>query len=356
MFARMREMSREFFFGACLLLAALDAGAACTAAHAEVASRSEDLQRFVVAGFASGNFDCAIRAMELQSGVRSRAAGTEGADARFALRNLALQVNRDTAYPAEMRLALIRAAVVEPAAPDAGGERRFNAMMLLKAGEQYVEERNTGAWLDALTGAVRLDLRQPDELRVTQPWTGQLEPDGTQTQHYLGKLLVLAEITAGDSGMASLRTALARAVRFNASAWRQGASAEVISERAAQLLGLAEALKDVRQCFGCVPEWHWRPVMLAGTAYYRIGMRAEGERIIRRAMEMARAIEKPDYRLGEYRSVLVELLTAKYDREALLGFAGEMKTLADSLDTPIAKEVRESLPRILKTWGLDRPG
>ncbi|MGH8622360.1 MAG: hypothetical protein ACRET3_09495, partial [Burkholderiales bacterium] len=57
---------------------------------------------------------------------------------------------------------------------------------------------------------------------------------------------------------------------------------------------------------------------------------------------------------GQYRFVLVELLSAKYNRDEILSFVSEMKALADSLDTPIAKEVRESLPRTMKTWGLDK--
>jgi hypothetical protein len=319
---------------------------------------SVDLERFVSERFANADFDCGIRAVELQSQIRSMQEGPDGVDARFALRNLALKLNQNIAYPSDKRIGLVRAAISEPAESRGAGiaeDRKFSVLMLLKAGEQYIAQRDSGAWLDLLPLAVGLDLRLPESARVIKPWTvSTLVPDTTQTYKHLRKLVELAEMTSGDKGMASFRSQLASTVRFHAYAWRQGDPPNEIAERAGQLLRLAEALKDVRECYGCVPEWHWRPVMKAGTAYYRIGMEPDGVKTIRRAMEMARTIEKPDYRLGEYRFVLTELLTAKYDREELLSFVSEMKALADSLDTPIAREVRESLPRTIKTWGLDK--
>jgi hypothetical protein len=344
----------------CLLLAVGQAGAVCISSDEQLAERaSRDLESFVAERFAAADFDCATRAVELQSQSRALRKGPDGVDARFALRNLALQVNHNAAYPWDKRIALVKAAISNPAASAATGdedERRFNVLMLLKAGEQYVVQKENGARLQALILAVELELRSPEAARVIRPWVVQtLVPDTTQTHRYLHELAVLAEITSGDHGMAAFRSELARTVHFHASGWRQGDPPSEIAARAGLLLRLAEALEDVRQCYGCVPEWHWKLVMRAGSAYYRIGMQAEGVNSIRRALEMARAIKRPDYRLSEYRFVLVELLVTKYDRREILSFISEMKALADSLDGPIAKEVRESLPQTMKTWGLDKP-
>ena len=80
--------------------------------------------------------------------------------------------------------------------------------------------------------------------------------------------------------------------------------------------------------------------MKVGAAYKRLGMSQEAKVYVEQAIQIVRDRTDPNSRLGEYRSVLSELVSMPYDRQAILSFLDEMEELANALDTPIAKEVR----------------
>jgi len=315
--------------------------------------------------FEAKDYACALRAAGLYVAAAAGQAGEEATDNRFALRNLALDAIANTAHPIEPRLDLLRSAVVSLAAngKTAGAqgeeEAKFDILMLAKAGQELRNrQQNTGAWLDTLILAVRVDRGVPAERRTLKEvwYVSELIPQGNQqTRRYLRHLLVLAEDTKGDQELAWLRSTLAQNVNFYGYAWIPGDPSDLVLERAGLLIQLADSLADVNQCYGCSPNWYWKPIMLAGLAYHRLGVTERAVKNVERAMRLAKGIENPDYRLGQYRFVLSELYGAKYDRKVIQELVREMQALAASLDTPIGKEMQESLPRIIKNWRLEDP-
>lgn len=323
----------------------------------KLAMAQESFEQYVEQLFQAGDDLCGMLAAELQARELSDKDGEIGSNARFALRNFTLRINQNEYYLAEMRLQFIKTVVFGLAGPPGHAtpsENKFNVLTLLKAGEEFRLQQDTGSWLEALAFAIQLDLRMAEVDRTIRPGMVHEITPSSQTYKNLGQLVTLAELTQGVQSMASFRSQLAFITYYQGFAWTSTDSSAVIADRAKYLLQLAAALGDVHEGFGLVPAWHWKPVMQAGTAYYRIGVLKGGTDQIRRAIGMARAIENPDERLGQYRFVLDDLHTAKYDRSEILAFVDEMKALAESLDTPLAKEVRESLTRAIKNWGLDK--
>jgi hypothetical protein len=316
--------------------------------------------------FEAREYACAQRAARLYAGAAAKQPGEEAIDRRFALRNLTLDLVADTAHPVAPRMDLLRNAIATLAengktgGAEGGEEAKYDVLMLAKAGlELRNRQRDTGAWLDTLILAVRVDKKLPSGQRTLRKawYVSELVPQGNnETRQYLDRLLTLAEETKGDPDFVWLRSLIAQYVNFYGYGWISKDSAEQVLQRAGLLIQLADSLADVQQCYGCGQNWYWMPIMRAGVAYHRLGMAEPAAKNVERAMNLAKGIEDPNRRLGEYRFVLTELLAAQYDRKVVRELLREMQALADSLDTPIGKEMRESLPRTIKKWGLEAPG
>ncbi len=308
---------------------------------------------FIKAHFSRSDYTCAIHATRIQAVSLSGLPGIEGINARFALREMALEFSRNASYPSEQRLALLQAAAISQAggiASSMQAERQADVTMIFAAGKQFKEQGDISGWLEALTLAIQFDRQLPDDARRVPSWElGTLIPDSTQTYKYISQLATIAELTRGDKVLERFRCSLARTVYHNGSPRRVTSGT---MERCKQLLRLTEALSDVKTWDGLIPEWYWKPIMRVGMAYHRLGMTEEAKKHIDHAIQIARSIQNPNYRLGQYRSVLSDLL--EYDRKVLISFAHEMLQLANSLDTPMAKEVRESIRRLLEKRG-DKP-
>jgi hypothetical protein len=108
----------------------------------------------------------------------------------------------------------------------------------------------------------------------------------------------------------------------------------------------------------------WRPIMNVAAAYESQGMTVEGFLYIQKAVQIASRISDPNHRLGTYRFVLSDLCSIHYHfagqseqeriKKTIISVAEEMSQLANSLDTEIAIEVRESLERKLKEAHIQR--
>ena len=336
------------------------------AAQASCESNSDDslrmlspdqLEAFVRKSFSASDYECGIHAVEIRATAVLGLSGAEGVDGRFALRNLALGINQDAAFPSDKRLLLLKAAAASAAEPEGADSEeniKFDVVMFLKAADQIQEQPDNDGNLEVLALGIKLDQRLPNDKRVIKPWNVSVSfhHDPSKENKFLGQLLMLAQLTKGDEALAGIRGQLASYIHGSWIARSQEDTRAAILERAGQFLQLADALKDVK-CYGCGQNWQWRPVIKAGIAYYQLGMTEEGSKQVRRAIQMARDIENPNDRLGQYRFVLTELLTSKFDRQTTLSLAREMLQMTKFMDSPIASEERDTIPGIIKRWGLE---
>lgn len=311
---------------------------------------------FVKSRFEASDFLCAIDSTQILAKSFATLPGRNGFDARFALREMALTINKNTNYDSKMRVALLNAAAISLAMNTAKSTEEVQAdvRMFFNAGKEFQLQHDVTAELDMMAQAIRQDRLLPDVNRRISP-VEIITPIQTEAYRHIDQLVVLAQLTRGDKILESFRPQLAFITYYDLTAWRQDDSRDVILERCRQLLRLTDALSDVTTCFGCVPEWHWKPLMQVGVAYQRLGMTAEAKEYIDQAIQVVHGIQNRDYRLGQYRFVLVDLLGARYSPSEIRSLAGEMMELANSLDTPLAKEQRASIPRTLKNWGIEFP-
>lgn len=293
---------------------------------------------------AASAYECATRATQRLALSLVTLPDREGYDARFALREVAINISRNASYPSEQRRGLLQAAAISLASAEAAPikeEIQADVRMLMVGGKALRSQNDTVGWLEVLTLAIRLDRQLEDTDRRIAPQEIQpLLHDPYRPYNHFDRLATLAELTKGAKVMQIFRTDLVRTIYFNVSNWRDDPSREVALGRCKQLLRLVEALSDMTSCKHCPPDWRWRPIMKVGAAYKRLGMSEEAKVYVEQAIQIVRDRTDPNSRLGEYRSVLSELVSMPYDRQAILSFLDEMEELANTLDTPIAKEVR----------------
>lgn len=313
---------------------------------------------FTTSQFAASEYTCAIHATQILAASLTSLPGTEGIDARFALREMAIDIGRNTAYPSEPRVALLRAAAISLTSGNAAQikeEIQADARMLFMGGKILRSQKDTTGWLDMLTLAIRLDRQLADADRRIAPWElGPLLADPYRMYKHFDRLAILAELTRGDKLMEEFRSRLVHTVYFYIMNWREDDTREVSLERCKQLLRLTGALDDVTTCYGCPPEWRWWPIMKVGAAYKRQDMTEEAKTYVEQAIQIVRSNPNPDYRLGGYRFVLSELVSMPYDRKEIFSFVDEMRALANSLNTPLAKEVLKWIPELLERSSLKR--
>lgn len=309
---------------------------------------------FIKERFKASDYACAIRATRMQSEQLANLNGQEGIDARFTLREMALELASTSS--SDVALELLQSA----ASSLAGGagatswsqaERQADVKMIFSAGKIFKSQKDISGWLNALIIAIRLDRQLPDDARRVPVWeiVGSLIPDSTQYYKYIDKMATLAEITRGDKAMEPLRSDLAHQIYFSMGVWKEKDSREEILARCKQMLRLTEAMSDAKTCSGCVPGWQWKPTMNVAIAYHKLGMTEEARMYIDQAINIARNIQNPDYRLTQYHYAMSYLLIIiPYDRKVMLSLLDEMKQLANSLNTPMAKDIRERvIPRYM---------
>jgi len=356
-----QSFCRVAFVAGCLFVTLTGAYGACIANEDDLKKlHPEEIEPIVRQEFSLSNYDCGILAVHTRATAVTAQSGSKRMDAQFGLRDLALRINLEPHFPPEKRLLLLQAAVIPTERLGVhrdDEETKFDALMFLKAAEQFRAQQDVDGSLEALALGIGTDQHLPAEKRVIKSWSFSLSvlDDSTKTYRFLGPMLLLANLTKGDEVLAGFRSQLAFHVYYSGVALHQGDLRIAVLERAKLLLQLADALSDVKECYMFGANWQWRPILRSGVAYYQLGETAQGSKEIRRAIQMARDIENPDYRLGQYRFVISELLMAKFDRSTTSSLAKEMLDLANTLDTPIAKEERKSLPNVIKTWGLDSP-
>jgi hypothetical protein len=333
-----------------------------------------DAIAFLKQMFQSRRYECAVGFAKDYGLSISSLPGRDGIDTRFALREAATELVADAQHPAESRRALAKAAAWTAHSPHLlpapAEEVHADVRMLLAMAENFfsAEYRKAGDlarqeeditreglanWLDVLLAAVALDLRLPDDRRaltVNDFKTGALSEAGRLRLY--GPLVRLAAALREDKVLRGIRSELARSAYFHGSPWSKKAPRDLVVERCGQVLKLIELLSDLKDCDGrCVPIWYWKPTMNVASAYYRLDMREEADKTVQTSLALVRSIESANARLSEYRFAFTDLLVLKYDKAVLGPLVKEMWQMANALDTPIAKEVRKTLPETLKRWG-----
>lgn len=353
------------FLAAVSLLARADAPCA-------VADRGKaDPIAFLKQAFESRRYECAAEFASAYGVSNSSLLGRDGIDTRFALREAATVHATDARHPSEARRALAKAAAWTAQSPMPGDvpteEIHADVRMLHTVAESFFSAAFRGAgqldpeikrqelanWLDVLLAAVALDQRLPEDRRALQVYDFQTAAfDQLARMKMYDPLVQLAALLREDKVLRAIRFELARTLYFDGFAWTVSTRREVIDERCRHILKLVELLWDVENCgYQCPPRWYWRPTMNVASAYYRIGMTEDAQRYVQASLVQVRSIEDPNTRLSEYRFAFIDLLALKYDKAILGPLAKEMWHAANTLDTPIAKEVRNSLPKTLERWG-----
>lgn len=341
----------------------------CFSAHGEDCGNSiSNLQplvgvEYIKSRFAASDFTCANRATQLLAASFSTLPGRNGFDARFALRETALVLLENKSAPSSGRIELIKSAAYT-LTRDTPGIQKVEVIadvhFLLAAVKQFQKQKDVPGWLDTLEIAVRLDRHLPDPDRTIQSWMIEDISDAAMSQDWK-RLSKIAVATRGDDILMGFRSRLAGWIYSYSHVWKDGLSREQIIERCKDLLSLIELLNDTPSgydCktgklgdYGCSMDWVWWPTMRIGVAYHKLGMKEDAKKYIDEALKIIRE-SKPEHRLGLLQYALADLARAQYDRPTLLAVVADMKVLANSQDTPIAKEIRANLSgQYYGSWG-----
>jgi tetratricopeptide (TPR) repeat protein len=308
------------------------------------------LPAFVRARLKAADYDCGIRAVQLKAEEYAAQTDPTGIDNRFVLRNLALDASNDIATPAEIKVALLQAASttsLESYTRTVSTEVKYDTLLALKVGKNLSDQKSVNAQLDALLLAVRIDRMQTGPERLTNSYeVTSLLPE--RPGDYLGRLIEIAESTRGDPAAEGFRAAIAYRLSYNFSARENLKTVGATIKRCEDILRLVEALNDVQTDRHWLPSgWQWKPTMEAGYCYRNVARFDESAHLVNESIQIARGIKDDNSRLGQLYSVITELLVIQYDRAEVLKLANEMLATANSLDTPMAKQVREGIPRLI---------
>jgi hypothetical protein len=135
---------------------------------------------------------------------------------------------------------------------------------------------------------------------------------------------------------------------YSFSARQNLATVDATLNRCKDIVGLINALGDVQPYDHNLPiGWQWRPTMEAGYCYRNVARLEESGKLMNEAIQIARDIKDDNSRLAQLRLVIIELVNIHYERVEVLNLANEMLATASSLDTGIAKDIRESIPRLI---------
>jgi hypothetical protein len=327
-----------------------------------------DCQEFVRQRFASADYGCGIHAVQVKAEAVDILPGIEGIDARFALRELALELTRNPEYPPEERVKLLQAATITAIDGEAARKKeelQADSSMLWWGANLFQTQKNTSASLDTLALAIRQDQRRPEADRSIHDyynWGGGsvVFSDGlplghNEAKNHLGQIVAIANLLKTDTTLKSLQSSMAFLAFYDVPIWEKEIDHKIILERANQLLALVEALSNAtcNRC-NCGHDWRWRPLIRAGLAFHLAGKTEEAKKHVDRAIQIAKNQEEPNSRLCQYNSLLSELLGAdyisSYDKKTIWSLIAEIEQLANSLDTGIAKDVRHSLPESIERF------
>jgi hypothetical protein len=308
------------------------------------------LPAFVRARLKAADYDCGIRAVQLKAEEYAAQTDPTGIDNRFVLRNLALDASNDIATPAEIKVALLRAASttsLESYTRTVSTEVKYDTLLALKVGKNLSDQKSVNAQLDALLLAVRIDRMQTGSGRLTNSYEViNLLP--YQPGDHLRRLIEIAEFTRGDPAAQWLRSEIAHGLYYNFSARQNLETVGATIKKCEDIVRLVKALSDVQSDRRQLPNgWQWQPTLEAAYCYRNVARLEESARLVNESIQIARGIKDDDSRLGQLNFVITQLLGIQYDRAQVLKLANEMLATANSLDTPMAKQIRESIPRLI---------
>jgi hypothetical protein len=296
---------------------------------------------FIKQQFSSGRYECGVQALRREALTRSMSEGLAGWDARFALREFALEIVK-SGYPPNEQLNALRAAVspsLETDVPRRPEDLTADSRTLFNAGEDITDCSEHFELLDL---ALRINRRLPPSQRDDAIRAQLLELCNSRDSRGIrdifkgiDALLILEKDTRGDSSFEGWRSSLARDAHFYL-----GASTP---EQAQQALALVEALSDIKACQDCGSDWRWRPTFQVAIFYHGQQMQSEAMTTIQTALGMIRAIPDLNQRFLAFKDVCTRMQLLRYPDQEYLPVIQEIKPLAASLHTSEAAELQTRL-------------
>jgi hypothetical protein len=343
--------SRHFALHCLLFAAAPGCWASCAITDRELSViTAPALSVYVQARLNAAEYDCGTRVVQLKALEYAAQTDLVAIDNRFILRNLALEASKDVNVPEDKKISLLKAAsttLLQSYTRTISTEVKYDTLLAMKVGKILSDQKSVNAQLDALLVAVRIDRLQTGSERLTKSYElTNLIPD--RPGDYLGQLISIAEFTRGDPEAKSLRSTIGNRLYNGFSARQNLETAAATLDRCKNIVRLVKALDDVpSDQQNLPPAWQWRPTMEAGYCYRNVARLKESEDLVNESIQIARGIKDDNARLGQLRFVIDTLVTMQYDRAEVLKLANEMLATANSLDTGIAKDIRESIPRLI---------
>jgi hypothetical protein len=311
---------------------------------------------------ANPEHSCAVQATGLLARSFATLPNRDGFDARFALRELALEETKNSNTHSSSRVELIEAATgsLQRSKPIPNEEIIADVRFLIEAMKVLQKQDDVGSWLGILCDAIQLNQQLPDEQRAIQ--SSELNGIDKAVQEYVynsysiegwKKLTRIAEITRGDKDLLAFRSQLANWFTYWVPGIYDNRPREEIIERSKNILHLTELLDGTAtgyQCktgklgdYGCSMNWQWKPYVRSGLAYHHVGMQNEAKRYVEQGLRVIESETNLRTRLQLYDFAIRDLIREHYDRSTLVDVSTKMQTLADSLGPKFAEEVRSNL-------------
>ncbi|MCI4431587.1 MAG: hypothetical protein JHC40_20760 [Burkholderiales bacterium] len=306
--------------------------------------------------FVEPTYVCSLTLIVRESEALESLADREGIDARFAIRELILDLVEDASKPVDRRLELLQAwtANTPPASKRPSTEILADVAILVNAAESFGSLEGMSGSLGATLLAVRTHQSLPTTARKTPSWIFSIRLPGMDVHMHVGGLAALAEQVRGDKLFEHLRSRVAHVTYYNVPAMKPGEAPQLTFDRCTNLIRLVEALDGDDP--NLPSNWQWRPIMESGAAFAKLGRTNEANRQIGRAIGLVRGIKDKNTRLYAYISLLSSLLQpvqSGYPRDVALDVVNEMKQLISTSDSKMTKEMREMVAGTLKHWNVD---
>jgi hypothetical protein len=316
---------------------------------------------------ATSEYSCAVQTTTmLARSFASSPNDRNGFDARFALRELALEEDKNSNIPPSFRIKLTKAAAgsFQRNKPIPEVELIADIRFLLNAMKELQGRGEISGWLDILGDAIQLNQQLPHEEHAIVSWELNGINDAMQEVVYKNysvdeweSLEKIAEISRGDTGLMVFRSQLASWFHYWVPGLYDDRPREEIIARSKYILRLTEQLNDAPTGFpttdqcktgrigdhGCYMDWQSRPYIRAGLALHHVGMESEAKRYVEKGLKVIESESNLNFRLALYNYVIRDLIREHYDRSTLDEVSARMQTLADSLGPKFSEEIRSNL-------------
>jgi hypothetical protein len=346
----MRDILWISIFLACTH-AASNAFAACEPRPSNHA-KGDQVAAYAERAFREQQYDCGTNAINTWELDQAPIDAPEVENGQFSLRNFGLTVSKHEQVPPALRMDLLRAITRTSWTETKGGSqerRKYDTLLLIKAGANFKQQRDLGAQLDATLLALKIDKRQPKEDQFVSSYElYSLASTGGIQENLYDKYVSIAQITLGNESAIGLRSQMAWDIYYQLATPKPSFTRSDPESPCVSILHLRDALADVKPGYNLPVKWQWKPTMAAAACFYKIDRLEKASELIREAENTVRSIDQVEQKLGQYRFLVSDLIEIKYDKPAVQSLLNEMLLLAGSSDSEMARETLSSVPLIIK--------